>query len=181
MALNDGLRLALFTLFKITLGHRKTLKPKRMNRIVTTLSVLLVTAAGAFAQSATEWEIVCDGERTAPLSQVVCLVAADQEDVFNVMLKDSSIDGVSTVAFRKSNGIGMNIAENDATRILEAEGTLRIMNCREGAKIVISDLSGRIMTELTVNGSETEIDIRPLAAGAYIASVDGHSIKFIKK
>lgn len=154
-----------------------------MNKIVTTISALILASAAlpAAARGLADWEIVCDGNRKAQLSQVVCLMAADNDELFNVVLQDSSIDGVSSVSFQKFSGIESVGSDPTSMRIIQAEGVLRIMNCRPGASLVISDLAGKIIGRHIIADGAIELDIRSFVPGPYVASIDGRAIKFIKK
>ncbi len=153
-----------------------------MNKIITTLTVLLVSAAAVSAQSPAEvWTLVCDGSRSVPLSEVVCIMTADNEDVFSVMLNDSSIEGVTSVSFKKSSGITENFITSETGKLLEANGVIHIMNCRPGSHLIITDLRGTVIIDRTIEDSDTEIDIRHFMSGTYIASIGNSSIKFLKK
>lgn len=154
-----------------------------MNKIVTTISALILASAAlpAAARGLADWEIVCDGNRKAQLSQVVCLMAADNDELFNVVLRDSSIDGVSSVSFQKFSGIESVGSDLTSMRIIQAEGVLRIMNCRPGASLIISDLAGKIIGRHIIADGAIELDIRSFVPGPYVAAIDGRAIKFIKK
>lgn len=154
-----------------------------MNKIVTTISALILASAAlpAAARGLADWEIVCDGNRKAQLSQVVCLMAADNDELFNVVLQDSSIDGVSSVSFQKFSGIESVASDPTSMRIIQAEGVLRITNCRPGASLVISDIAGKIIGRHIIADGAIELDIHSFVPGPYVASIDGRAIKFIKK
>lgn len=154
-----------------------------MNKIVTGLSafILASSALPVVGRGLADWEIVCDGNRTARLSQVICLVTADNDELINVVLKDSSIDGVRSVTFQKFSGVESVSSGQNSIRILQIEGILRISNCRSGANLVISDLSGKVMGRYTIPEEAIDIDVRYLIPGTYIATINGYAIKFIKK
>lgn len=143
--------------------------------------ILLVSALGASASGV--WMLVTDSGAKVPMSEVGMLVAADDASTFTVVrTAGESIEGVTSVSFIYTDVTAIStVGAKEVSLLSDAVGsTISIFGC-EGRKYTVADIAGRTRVAGTIASASEKIDVAALAPGMYILSVEGATLKFIKK
>ena len=157
-----------------------------------TLSKLALAAAVALTAGTTMmaedvWYLETDTQQSIPMEDVSFLLAADDDEHFSVVTTGSgTIDGVTraTFALRTVSGVERHIAaDGDKLSVFptSASSTLEVSGCRAGSKISVTSLTGQVVMGATATDGTATIDVSRLSTGCYILTVDGRSVKFIKR
>ena len=120
------------------------------------------------------WCLITDGGESVPMSEVLCLAAADDDSTFAVVLKDGdAIAGVRRAHF--SMEVPTGIVEPG---IVVARDILHLTNSAAGSTAYIYTTDGRLMQQAK---ADEEIDISALPPRAYyIIRLGQTSFKFRK-
>ncbi len=134
------------------------------------------------------WCAVTDKGESLELSRVSCLVAADDADVFSILLVDgSAVDNVKNIEFSKLMPTAVSLPVNKGCDIMfNADGvgnTLKVINLPPPcSRVAIMSLDGHCLIEKSVgSGRDVILDVSALSPGYYILSVGSTAIKFCKK
>lgn len=142
---------------------------------------LLVSALGASA--AGTWLLVTDTGVKVPVAEVGMLVAADDAATFAVVrTAGEPIEGVASVSFTFTDVTAVDKVDASGIALLSnpVSSTLSVFGC-EGRKYAVVDMAGRSHAAGTIASASEKIDVAALAPGMYILTVEGATLKFIKK
>lgn len=148
----------------------------KMKRVIAFagLAVLALFRTPALAEEPV-WCLVTDDGIVVEMSQVTCLVAADDETTFGIVLQDGTVmAGVRRVSFDRTIPTG----------IAKTEGAIFLVNKELGLEgiapetpVSVFDTDGK----LRLKGSARLISLAPLPAGIYIIQVNNTSFKIRKQ
>lgn len=121
------------------------------------------------------WFLVTDNGQKAEMADVACLVAADDEATFNVVLSNgTSLTDVRRAYFKKEDPTGIRLLEGS---IVSGRDSFTIMTVPPTTHVAIYTTDGRLMK----NASAQHVDISTLPKGIYLLKVNHVSFKFEKK
>lgn len=142
---------------------------------------LLVSALSAGA--AGSWMLVTDTGIQVPVAEVGMLVAADDATTFTVVrTAGDDVAGVTSVSFVYSDITAIDAVGAAKVSLLAdpVGASLSVFGC-EGRKYTVADMAGRTHAAGSIASASEKIDVAALAPGMYILSVEGATLKFIKK
>lgn len=135
------------------------------------------------ASAANTWMLVTDTGVKVPMAEVSMLVAADDATTFTVVRTNGDdVTGVSSVSFTYTDDTAIDTVGADKVSLLSdpVGASLSVFGC-EGRKYTVVDMSGCTRVAGTIASVSEKIDVAALAPGMYILSVEGATLKFIKK
>ena len=152
-----------------------------MKRFVVLTGLLLalsgspVLADPSAAAGEPVWCMVTDTGAAVAVSQVACLVAADDETTFAIVLQGGTVvDGVSRVTFDKTFPTGIGRVED---RPFGVNKELEIEGVAPDTPVRIYDTGGTLRT----TGTARHTSLASLPTGIYIIQVNNTSFKINKK
>ncbi len=146
---------------------------------------MLAWFCAATADTAQQWVLITDSGIEVAISDVECLVAADNAESFTVMKKTptDNITGVKSATFtkRELSSIGSTLGGNGMTIMPDHVSNSITITGAPGAEARITATNGRTVLQTRLTEYNDRIDISSLEPGMYILSINNSSIKFIKK
>lgn len=134
------------------------------------------------------WCAVTDRAESIELSRINCLVAADGEDIFSVLLDDgSTVDDVKSLSFERlvPTSISPVLIGNNPDILFDTDGVTRSVTVTGLApldRIAVMSLDGRSLICRDNDGAlSVTLDVSGLSSGYYILSVGTTVTKFYKK
>ncbi len=154
-------------------------------RKIMTIALLAFTMTMQAQTGQKVWQMKVAENTYLPLNSVAFLLTTDTEETFSVVAKDGTIyKGIKETDFRESDDTGIDAPTADSKTpqiVASADGTICIEGCRRGADVALYGLKGEQLSRSKTTEERAVIDISGMAAGVYVLSVDGVSVKFIKK
>lgn len=144
-----------------------------MKKTVLSFLALFSLTFGAMAEERV-WCLITDTGESVAMSDVLCLVASDDDSTFAVVLKDgSSIGGVGRAHFDIEFSTGIK-----EPSMVEARDLLHLTSVPKGCIAYIYSLDGKLMQQAS---ADEEINISNLPSRAYyIIKLGQNSFKFRK-
>ena len=144
---------------------------KKLFIIIGLLALLMVQPAKA---EESVWCIVTEWGTAIAMSDVACLVAADDETTFSIVLNDgNSVKGVHKATF--NNQVPAGIREVSRTPI-RVNSEFSLEGVDPSSPVRVFDVSGKLLLQ----GTAQLVKLTTLPAGIYIIQVDGTSFKIAK-
>src|SRR5690606_21696077 len=104
------------------------------------------------------------------------------EDVFN--WDGGSLDSWGLEICMNSTVIGIddkNSSKNIAVYPNPAKSVLNISGLQNNSNVVITDVSGKIMANYTINNNQTSIDIHDFSSGVYFIRISNDELIYVTK
>jgi len=146
----------------------------------------LAMGAGFSTQAADnkqDWYLVTDQGLRCRMDSVSYLVAADDDQFFNVVIIDGVFSFVQQVSFETtgSAGIQQPRAEQEALKPMLVHGVLHISSCQAGKEALIYTLEGKSVIRQSLAGEQVDIDVSQLPKGMYLLQVGSSAVRFFKQ
>ncbi len=144
-------------------------------------ALLFVGALSANAEL--QWVLVTDAGTQIPMSQIECLMAADDAQTFSVLKNDATVvSDVTSVSFLQTTNTGVETISTESVAVFPDMVTNSILILgAQGKKVNVYSTDGGLRLSTPLSEESTRLDVSSLSAGTYILSVGKTSIKFIKK
>lgn len=150
-----------------------TLHTNIMKQIIALAGLLLALLPASAEKSV--WCMMTDSGIAVEMSQVTCLVAADNETTFGIVLQDGTIlSGVHRVTFDQTIPTGIEKPEETIFRVNKELG---LDGVAPGTPVRVYDTDGKLRQK----GTARLISLQSLPTGIYIIQVNNTSFKIIKQ
>ena len=137
---------------------------------------LLTAAVSLWAEDKKEWMVICSDGQAMPVSEVACLVAADDEDLLNIVKTDgTTVAGVSYITFEYRNVTGITLPQGE--KAIEASRSLNFSMLPAGTVVEIYTTDGRLVRK----ADATTLSIDNLKKGSYLIKINNVTTKLLKK
>lgn len=152
-----------------------------MKKVLLGLSLLI--SCGAMSAEEQVMTLVTDAGQEVPVENVSFLLAADNDEEFQVVLKEGEpILNVKKATFElKNSGVAAMERGNGELRLLSVSSELTLTGCAEGTEIRIYGVAGTLVKVARAEGTTATVNVADLAPGYYVLDAGGSSVKFIKK
>lgn len=130
------------------------------------------------------WHIETDTKLSIPLQDIGFIVAADDDVSFSIVtVTNEKFDGVTMATFSKheASGIWNTASEDFKVTPTVVTFSLCVFGCRPGAEIRIVSAGGATCLTAKAEGGNATINVSRLAPGHYVLTVDGRSVRIIKR
>lgn len=120
------------------------------------------------------WCLVTEDGKAIAMSRVSCLVAADDETTFSVVLKDgTTLDGLQKAIFDQRVPMGIKGVTDDPIRV---NRELSLEGVAPETPVRVYGTGGKLLRQSTAQ----LIELADLPSGIYIIQVNGTSFKVAK-
>ena len=146
--------------------------------------VLLMTSVVGKAQSSLEWAMVVDGtQQKVLMSDVAYLLASDKASTFHIVCANGTIiSEVASVSFEEVNPTGVSLPEQKTAPQVVLDGdAVTLSGLAAGTSVGIYTVEGQELSQRTVTGGETTMNIAGLPAGVYLLRTGKTTVKFMKR
>lgn len=121
------------------------------------------------------WCLLTDKGVVVAMNQVACLVAADEEATFGVVMKDGGlIDGVSRVTFERTTPTDIKEMEQKPFRVNK---DLSLEGVSPETPVYVYDASGKLLRQ----GVAKSVELSDLQSGIYLIRVNQTTFKIRKQ
>lgn len=146
-----------------------------MRRLIVFAGLLLTLFRTPASAEEPVWCMMTDQGVAVAMSQVSCLVAADDETTFGIVLQDGTVlTGVKRVHFDQTIPTGIEKVEEDIIRVSKELG---LEGVAPNTPIRVYDTSGKLRQK----GTARLVTLTSLPAGVYIIQVNNTSFKIRKQ
>lgn len=157
-----------------------------MTKYLIACLLALATGAGLFAHAAQpeqQWYLVTDHGLSCPMDSVCYLVAADDDELFSVVIVDGVFSFVQRVHFeqREVAGISQPRAEAEALRPMMVRDVLHLSGYQPGQEAVLLSLDGKVVARQPLAAQGTDVDVSALPKGSYVLRIGRSAVPFVKQ
>lgn len=146
-----------------------------MRRLIVFAGLLLTLFRTPASAEEPVWCMMTDQGVAVAMSQVSCLVAADDETTFGIVLQDGTVlTGVKRVHFDQTIPTGIEKVEEDIIRVSKELG---LEGVAPNTPVRVYDTSGKLRQK----GTARLVTLTSLPAGVYIIQVNNTSFKIRKQ
>ena len=146
-----------------------------MKRVIALAGLLLALFRIPVSAEEPVWCLMTDGGIAIAMSQVTCLVAADDETTFGIVLQDGTVlAGVRRATFDQTIPTGI---EKPGETIFRVNKELSLEGVAPGTPVRVYDAGGK----LRQMGTARLTSLQSLPAGIYIIQVNNTSFKIRKQ
>lgn len=131
-----------------------------------------------------QWYMNTDTGVSIAMDEVDYLLRSDNSTQFSVVVKNGDpVVGVQRVTFSKKQSTEVGDAVVAQVRIYPnpVQENLHMSGLREGSRVEIVALDGRVVKRMEAAGSELSIPVSDLSAGSYLLKTADTTLKFIKR
>ena len=147
----------------------------KMKRLFILIGMVLAMNGVSLQAEEPVWCMVTDSGIAIQMDQVVCLVAADDESTFGIVLHDGSVmDKISRVTFAH---IIPTVIKGPQETTFRVNRDLGIEGVAPNTPIGVYDVSGK----LRMKGTAGRINLTVLPDGIYIIQINNTSFKIRKQ
>lgn len=148
-------------------------------------TVLAFLAVGAASADEKTLYLKTDTQVVIPVDNVDYLVAADDDDLFTVVVKNGQpVANVTSVKVVDS-ATGIETVDGGETKNVvlptKASNSLQLSGLRAGTRVDIYSADGKLVKNITSTGGELTIGVADLAAGTYVMKTKDSEVKFVKQ
>ena len=150
--------------------------------LLTLMTLFSLCAAQADEKNVT---LITDTNVSIDAGNIDYLLAADDEDLFTVVLKSGEpVQGVKSLLVESAaTGIADTPQANGEHVQLptRANATLQLSGLEAGTAVKVYSADGRLVKEATAAGGDLTIGVADLAQGTYVLKTARSEVKFVKQ
>ena len=117
------------------------------------------------------------------MSDVAYLLASDKASTFHIVCANGTIiSEVASVSFEEVNPTGVSLPEQKTAPQVVLDGdAVTLSGLAAGTSVGIYTVEGQELSQRTVTGGETTMNIAGLPAGVYLLRTGKSTVKFMKR